>query len=78
MVIKYAGTGNDLEDGTLPASAFTWWVTFHHDDSLPSVFGQVSGAKSGSFTITTTGEKSANVFYRIHLQVRDFGRAHAR
>ena len=30
-VINYAGTGNDVEDGTLPASAFTWWVDLHHD-----------------------------------------------
>jgi hypothetical protein len=30
-VINYAGTGNDLEDGVLPASAFTWWVDLHHD-----------------------------------------------
>ena len=30
-VINYAGTGTDPEDGTLPASAFTWQVDFHHD-----------------------------------------------
>ena len=30
-VISYAGTATDPEDGTLPASAFTWQVDFHHD-----------------------------------------------
>jgi Ig-like domain-containing protein len=30
-LITYAGTGTDSEDGTLPASAFTWRVDFHHD-----------------------------------------------
>ena len=30
-VINYAGTATDPEDGTLPASAFTWRVDFHHD-----------------------------------------------
>ena len=31
------------------------------------------GATSGSFTIPTTGETSANVWYRIYLTVRDSG-----
>ncbi|MCU1383514.1 MAG: hypothetical protein JWL71_2211, partial [Acidobacteria bacterium] len=32
-----------------------------------------TGAKSGSFTIPTTGETSANVWYRLSLTVRDSG-----
>ena len=31
QTINFAGTGTDAEDGTLPASAFTWEVVFHHD-----------------------------------------------
>ena len=69
--IAYAGTGNDVEDGVLPASAFTWWVNLHHDDHTHPVVLPTSGSKSGSFTIPATGETSANVFYRIHLRVRD-------
>jgi hypothetical protein len=30
-----------------------------------------SGSRSGTFTIPTTGEVSADVFYRVHLTVRD-------
>jgi len=72
-VINYAGTGNDVEDGTLPASAFTWWVDLHHDSHThPHVLPR-TGAKTGSFTIPAQGETSANVFYRIHLRVRDSG-----
>jgi hypothetical protein len=72
-VINYAGTGNDVEDGTLPASAFTWWVDLHHGSHThPHVLPR-TGAKNGSFTIPTQGETSANVFYRIHLRVRDSG-----
>jgi hypothetical protein len=72
-VINYAGTGNDVEDGTLPASAFTWWVDLHHNSHThPHVLPR-TGAKTGSFTIPTQGETSANVFYRIHLRVRDSG-----
>jgi glucose/arabinose dehydrogenase len=70
-VINYAGTGNDLEDGSLPASAFTWWVNLHHDGHTHPVIPAVTGVRSGSFTIPVTGETSANVFYRIHLRVRD-------
>jgi hypothetical protein len=70
-VVQYAGTGNDAEDGVLPASAFTWWVNLHHDDHVHPFVPPVTGAKSGSFTIPTTGETSPNVFYRIHLRVRD-------
>jgi glucose/arabinose dehydrogenase len=72
-VISYAGTGSDLEDGTLPASAFTWWVNLHHDSHTHPFVPKASGAKKGWFTIPVAGETSPNVFYRIHLQVRDSG-----
>jgi glucose/arabinose dehydrogenase len=71
MTIAYAGTGTDPEDGTLPASAFTWRVDFHHDTHVHPFIAPTSGAKSGSFTIPTTGETSANVWYRIYLTVQD-------
>jgi hypothetical protein len=70
-VISYAGTANDTEDGTLPASAFTWWVDLHHDSHQHPHVLPVTGYRSGSFTIPVTGETSANVFYRIYLKVKD-------
>jgi len=73
MVINYAGTATDPEDGTLAASAFTWRVDFHHDTHTHPFVASTSGARSGSFTIPTTGETAANVWYRIHLTVRDSG-----
>lgn len=72
-VISYAGTGADAEDGTLPASAFTWRVDFHHDAHTHPFIAPRTGSRSGSFTIPTTGETSANVWYRIYLTVRDSG-----
>jgi hypothetical protein len=72
-VIAYAGSGADSEDGTLPAAAFTWRVDFHHDTHTHPFIAPTSGATSGSFTIPTTGETSANVWYRIYLTVRDSG-----
>src|SRR4029453_18618114 len=63
--------GSDPEDGTLPASAFTWRVDFHHDTHTHPFMAATTGAQSGTFTIPTTGETSANVWYRIYLTVRD-------
>lgn len=76
--INFAGTATDPEDGNLPASAFTWEVVFHHDTHTHPFLPPVSGVASGSFVIPTEGETSANVWYRIHLTVRDSdGRTHA-
>lgn len=69
--ITVAGSATDPEDGTLPASAFSWRVDFHHDEHNHPFIPDTSGIRSGSFSIPTTGETSANVFYRITLTVRD-------
>jgi len=69
--INYSGTGTDPETGQLPASAFTWQVDFHHDTHTHPFIPATTGSQSGSFTIPTTGETSANVWYRIYLTVRD-------
>ncbi|MEP6994637.1 MAG: PQQ-dependent sugar dehydrogenase [Acidobacteriota bacterium] len=71
--IAFSGTATDPEDGTLPASAFTWWVNFHHDTHIHPFLPPTSGIKSGSFVIPTVGETSPNVWYRIHLSVIDSG-----
>ena len=69
--INFSGSGTDTEDGTLPASAFEWYVLFHHDSHThpgPTVPQNVT---SGSFTIPNSGETSSNVFYRLYLVVED-------
>jgi glucose/arabinose dehydrogenase len=71
QTFTFSGTGTDPEDGTLPASAFTWQVDFHHDDHTHPFLAPTSGITSGSFTIANRGETSANVFYRVILTVRD-------
>ena len=70
-VISYSGTGTDPEDGTLPASAFTWSIDFLHDGHVhPGT--PVTGVKSGSFTIPTSGHDfSGNTRYRLTLTVTD-------
>jgi hypothetical protein len=73
QTISYAGSGSDLEDGTLTGSAFTWRVDFHHADHVHPFIAPTSGSTSGSFVVPATGHTEANVFYRIVLTVRDSG-----
>ncbi|HET9317101.1 MAG TPA: PA14 domain-containing protein, partial [Vicinamibacteria bacterium] len=73
QAFTFTGTGTDPEDGNLPPSAFTWRVDFHHDTHVHPFVPDTTGSTSGSFTIPQTGETAANVFYRIHLTVRDGG-----
>ena len=71
QTFTFSGTGTDPEDGSLPPSAFTWRVDFHHDDHTHPFMPSTSGITSGTFTIPDRGETSANVFYRVYLTVRD-------
>ncbi len=71
--INYSGDGTDTEDVTIPASGFTWWVDFHHDEHTHPHVQPTTGSKTGSFSIPTTGETDDNQWYRIYLKVRDSG-----
>ncbi|MES1244377.1 MAG: PQQ-dependent sugar dehydrogenase [Acidobacteriota bacterium] len=71
QTIVYAGEGTDPEDGALPASAFTWRVDFHHLDHVHPYIPDAPGAAGGSFLIPPVGETSTDVWYRIHLTVKD-------
>jgi PKD repeat protein len=70
-VISYSGDATDTEDGTLPASAYTWNIDFLHEGHVhPGT--PVIGSKSGTFTIPTSGHDfSGNTRYRITLTVVD-------
>jgi hypothetical protein len=69
--ISYSGTATDPEDGSVPASRFTWDIVFHHDTHTHPFIAPFSGVTSGTFVIPNTGETAANVWYRIHLTVTD-------
>jgi len=70
-VITYSGDGTDPDDGSLPASAFTWNIDFLHDGHVhPGT--PITGTKTGSFTIPTSGHDfTGDTRYRITLTVRD-------
>ncbi len=70
-VISFSGDATDAEDGTLPASAFTWNIDFLHEGHVHPGIPQI-GVKSGTFTIPTTGHDfSGNTRYKITLTVTD-------
>ena len=57
----------------MPASAFTWQVDFHHETHIHPFIPDTPGSTGGSFMVPTTGHTAADVWYRIHLTVRDSG-----
>jgi glucose/arabinose dehydrogenase/PKD repeat protein len=74
-VIAYEATATDVEDGVLPASAFSWSIDLFHEDvpgaghSHPGASPQ--GVKSGTFIASNQGEKTPNVWYRFTVTVTD-------
>ena len=75
--IAFSGSASDPEDGQLSPGAFSWTIVFHHDTHTHPFLGPILNATSGTFTIPTSGETSANVFYRVHLTVTDSDGAQA-
>ena len=70
-IISFSGDATDVEDGTLPASAYTWNIDFLHEGHVhPGT--PITGVKSGTFTIPTSGHDfSGFTRYRITLTVTD-------
>ncbi|HSX42846.1 MAG TPA: LamG-like jellyroll fold domain-containing protein [Candidatus Saccharimonadales bacterium] len=70
-VISFSGDATDPDDGSLPASAYSWTIDFLHEGHVHP--GQViTGVKSGTFTIPSTGHDfSGNTRFRITLTVTD-------
>jgi glucose/arabinose dehydrogenase len=71
--LDFSGTGTDAEDGTLPASAFTWRIDLHHDQHIHPALQDTAGIKSGSWPVPNTGHTETTVFYRVQLTVTDSG-----
>jgi glucose/arabinose dehydrogenase/PKD repeat protein len=70
-VISYGGTATDIEDGVLPASAYSWSIDFLHEGHVhPGI--PIVGQTGGSFTIPTSGHDFHGFTrYRITLTVTD-------
>src|SRR5262245_11874324 len=70
-VITFSGTATDTEDGTLPASAYTWNIDFLHEGHVhPGT--PITGVTSGTFAIPTEGHDfSGFTRFRVTLTVTD-------
>ena len=70
QTITFGGAATD-PDETLPASAYSWTVVFHHDTHTHPAFGPFSG-QTGSFVVPTSGHDfSGNTWYELVLSVTD-------
>lgn len=69
--IQFAGQAIDMEDGSLPASALTWQVDFHHATHLHPFMPPTLGIVGGEFTIPVSGETSDDVWYRVRFIATD-------
>lgn len=70
-VLSFSGLGTDTDTDSLPASAYTWKIDFHHDVHAHPALDPISGFKSGTFYIPNEGEVSDTVWYRIYLTITD-------
>jgi hypothetical protein len=69
-LLSFAGDCTDAEDGTVAAAGFLWDVVFHHNTHThPGQ--QLTGAKSGSYSIPTTTEWDPDQWYRVNLTCTD-------
>jgi glucose/arabinose dehydrogenase/PKD repeat protein len=69
--IFFSGASRDKEDGILPDNAFSWQIVLHHNIHTHP-FIEFEGVKSGNFTVPKVMETAADVWFRVHLSVRDF------
>ncbi|WP_130735653.1 PQQ-dependent sugar dehydrogenase [Flavobacterium sp. J27] len=74
-IIHFSATATDVEDGTLPPSAYSWDIDLFHED-VPGAGHSHPGASpegviSGDFLASNQGEKTPNVWYRFTVTVTD-------
>jgi glucose/arabinose dehydrogenase/PKD repeat protein len=70
-VISYSGDATDPQDGTLPPSALSWKIVFHHDTHIHPVMDGTPGS-SGTLTIPTSGHSFRGATsYEIVLTATD-------
>ncbi|EHB58540.1 PKD domain containing protein [Mycolicibacterium rhodesiae JS60] len=69
-VITFSGLGTDAEDGTLPDSAYSWSVVFHHADHVHPFRDNIVGP-TGSITIPRSADNIDTTSYILTLTVTD-------
>ena len=69
--LSFSGNAFDPQEGAVPASRLTWRIDLHHDTHTHPAMLDTTGISAGTFSIPTSGETSANVWYRVYLTARD-------
>ncbi|MFN0244327.1 MAG: PQQ-dependent sugar dehydrogenase [Planctomycetota bacterium] len=69
--IAFSGSAQDVEDGTLAASALTWQVLLVHAGHTHPFYGPVTGISGGNITIPLRGHDPGDTSYRIILSASD-------
>lgn len=70
-ILSFSGSATDAEDGTLPDSAYSWQVLFHHNTHIHPTL-PFTGVASGTYPIGTSGhDYSGDTNYEIVLTVTD-------
>jgi len=78
--LSFNGTATDPQDGTLPASAYTWQVDyishgvvqpFYNSEVAQPFYGPTTGSTSGSVALPDTYSSDLGSLYRITLTVVD-------
>ena len=71
-LVTYSGSASDPEDGTLPASAFSWTILFRHDSHVHPSGGPFTNTKTGALQIPASGHDFQGFTrYEIVLTVTD-------
>lgn len=68
--VTFRAEADDVQDGTLPASAYTWTVEFHHADHKHPFLADITGPDL-SFRVPTDYDQLANTYYKVILTVTD-------
>lgn len=72
QTLSFGGTATDTEDGTLPASAFTWQIDYHTGAITRPFLLPTTGITGGTFEVPTESPYTeADVFFRVILTVKD-------
>lgn len=69
--IHFSGSGYDPEDGILTSESMSWKIDFHHGTHSHPAMSWTENIAEGEWDIPSSGETSADVFYRIQLKITD-------
>lgn len=69
--LYFSGQAVDPETGLLDSTALTWKIYFYHDTHYHPAMSPTKHLNEGTYAISTVGEPSDNVWYRIFLTATD-------